>query len=360
MTFGEIFKENRKRLSLTQEEIALRLMVTPQAVSKWETNQGTPDISLLIPISEEFDITVDELLGKSKKSVGEIKDELDELRGSDNKDIEKYRHLQKMLKSNPTNTDILLSLLGTSVEILKNQNQISDTEKADLVKDAEIYAKVLIERADRRGWDKHGYGLLSQIYMYTEDYKRASNAIENLPWTKFNRYRSRGDLAFIQNDYETARTQYGYSMQNTLSWMFYELRQLYITYSKTDVYKGKLYLDAMYKLHKAFFDSKTEIMFLWQFCFACMELAIHHACGCDDREKAFDYLNEYADAIEFQRHFKDNNLPLESKVFPQCANYSVDFSSEYIKRTFARKGLDPIRQDERFKTILNRLKIEVL
>ena len=55
MTFGENFKQNRKRLSLTQEEIALRLMVTPQAVSKWENDQGTPDISLLIPISELFD-----------------------------------------------------------------------------------------------------------------------------------------------------------------------------------------------------------------------------------------------------------------------------------------------------------------
>lgn len=211
MTFGEIFKENRKRLSLTQEEIALRLMVTPQAVSKWETNQGSPDISLLIPISEEFGITVDELLGKSKKSSEEIKEELEELRVVNKELIEKYKHLQKMIKSNPTNTDILLSLLEHIVNLLKSQKQLSDAEKTEYVKEAELYAKSLIERGDQLGWDKHGYGLLAQVYMYAEDYKRAKNTIENLPWTKFNRFRSRGDLAFMQNDYETARDQYSNS-----------------------------------------------------------------------------------------------------------------------------------------------------
>lgn len=37
MNFAEIFKENKKRNDLTQEEIACHLMVTTRAVSKWET-----------------------------------------------------------------------------------------------------------------------------------------------------------------------------------------------------------------------------------------------------------------------------------------------------------------------------------
>ncbi len=357
MTFGEIFKDNRKRLSLTQEEIAIRLMVTPQAVSKWETNQGSPDISLLIPISEEFGITVDELLGKSKKSSKEIKAEIDELRVNNDEFINQYNHLQKMIKSNPTNTDILLYLLENSVNILKYQkSQLSDNEKSEYVKDAEIYAKTLIERGNRSGWDKHGYGLLAQVYMYAGDYERAKRTIENLPWTKFNRFRSRGDLAFIQNDYETARIQYGNSMQNSLSWMFYELRQLYCTYCKTDVYKAKIYLETMYRLHKAFFDYKTESAFIWQFMFSSMELAVFYAnyANNDEKEKAFEFLDEYAEVVEIQENFKNT----KTSIFPQ-SNFSLEkIDQNEIKRTFSRKGLDPVRQDERFYNILKRLKIE--
>lgn len=355
MTFGEIFKDNRKRLCLTQEEIALRLMVTPQAVSKWETNQGSPDISLLIPISEEFGITVDELLGKSQKSSKEIEEEIKELRVNNDEFINQYKHLQKMIKSNPTNTDVLLYLLETSVNILKHRkSQLSDIEKSEYVKDAEIYAKTLIERGDRSGWDKHGYGLLAQVYMYAGDYERAKKTIENLPWTKFNRFRSRGDLAFIQNDYETARMQYCKSLQNSLSWMFYELRQCSYTYCETDVYKSVIYLEAMYKLHKTFFDYKAESAFIWQFMFACMELAVFHA-NYGDKDKAFEFLEEYTDAVEIHQDSQNT----KTTIFPQW-NFQADkIDYNAIKKTLTnRKGLTPLRQEQRFHNILERLKIE--
>ena len=358
MKFGEIFKENRKKLALTQEEVALRLMVTPQAVSKWENNQGTPDISLLIPISELFDITVDELLGKSKKSHSEIKEELEELRVSNNELIEKYKRLQKMIKSTPTNTDVLLSLLEHIVDILKSKKQISDIEKNEYVKDAEQYAKVLIERGDQLGWDKHGYGLLAQVYMYAGDYKRANGAIRNLPWTKFNRFRSRGDLAFIQNDYEYAREQYCYSLKNSLSWMFYELRQLYNTYCYVDSYKAMIYIKAMYQLHKAFFDMKKEMVFVWQFLFACMELAVFHA-NCGDKEQAIKYSEEIVETLETYKDFCNKNMESKSEIFPQCITPLEIFDVDVIKRMFAsRKGLNPIRNDQRFNDILKRLQIE--
>ncbi|MBQ3229982.1 MAG: helix-turn-helix domain-containing protein [Clostridia bacterium] len=355
MTFGEIFKENRKRLSLTQEEIALRLMVTPQAVSKWETNQGSPDISLLIPISEEFGITVDELLGKSKKTSEEIKGELEELKDANNELIEDYKQLQKMIRSNPTNTDILLSLLEHIVNILKNKIELSEKEKSEYVKDAEMYSKTLIERGDKPGWDKHGYGLLAQAYMHAGDYDRAKIAIENLPWTKFNRYRSRGDLAFIQKDYETACVQYENSLKNSLSWVFYELRRLYGSYSFTDAFKAKFYAETMYRLHKAFFDIKTETVFIWAYLFACMELAVFHA-NWGDKKTALTYLEEYADAVETHADLRSKNAESKSAVFPHCTTSQDKIDYDYIKKTFSvRKGLNPIRGEQRFCDILKRL-----
>lgn len=53
----------RRKCGLTQEELAEKCSVTPQAVSKWENGLTSPDISLLPRLGEVFGITTDELLG---------------------------------------------------------------------------------------------------------------------------------------------------------------------------------------------------------------------------------------------------------------------------------------------------------
>ena len=66
-TFGQRFNRLRKKYDLTQEEVAGKLGVSSQAVSKWENDVSMPDISLLLDIARLFNITVDELLGKEKQ-----------------------------------------------------------------------------------------------------------------------------------------------------------------------------------------------------------------------------------------------------------------------------------------------------
>ena len=64
MTLGKRIAENRKRLGLTQDQLAEKLGLTAQAVSKWENDQSCPDITMLPKLAEIFDITTDELLGR--------------------------------------------------------------------------------------------------------------------------------------------------------------------------------------------------------------------------------------------------------------------------------------------------------
>lgn len=54
----------RKKLGFTQEELARKLGVTNQSVSKWETAQCYPDVTLLPKLAEIYDISIDELFGK--------------------------------------------------------------------------------------------------------------------------------------------------------------------------------------------------------------------------------------------------------------------------------------------------------
>ena len=65
---SNLIKTKRKEACLTQEELAQKINVTEKAISRWETGRGTPDISLLVLLAEELDISVSELLkGKEDK-----------------------------------------------------------------------------------------------------------------------------------------------------------------------------------------------------------------------------------------------------------------------------------------------------
>ncbi len=60
--------EKRKKMGLTQEELAEKLGVTFQAVSKWETAKAAPDISFLPELADIFKCTIDELFSRTSDS----------------------------------------------------------------------------------------------------------------------------------------------------------------------------------------------------------------------------------------------------------------------------------------------------
>lgn len=62
MCLGENIAALRKNRGFTQEELAKRLGVSPQAVSKWENGTACPDIALLPEIADIFSVTVDDLM----------------------------------------------------------------------------------------------------------------------------------------------------------------------------------------------------------------------------------------------------------------------------------------------------------
>ena len=59
---GEKLLDLRKSKGLSQEEVADKLGVTRQTVSKWETDQSTPDFDKIAPLCELYEISADELL----------------------------------------------------------------------------------------------------------------------------------------------------------------------------------------------------------------------------------------------------------------------------------------------------------
>ena len=74
-TIGEKISALRKQRKMTQDELAEKMGVSSQAVSKWETNMSIPDLPSLINLADFFGITLDELVRNRKPDVRLVPEE---------------------------------------------------------------------------------------------------------------------------------------------------------------------------------------------------------------------------------------------------------------------------------------------
>ena len=69
MEIKDILKELREKNHLTQDQLAERVLVTRQAVSRWETGETQPNTETLKILSKEFDVSINTLLGSPRQLV---------------------------------------------------------------------------------------------------------------------------------------------------------------------------------------------------------------------------------------------------------------------------------------------------
>ena len=74
-TLGKKISEYRKLRGMTQEDLAVKLNVTSQAVSKWENDLSIPDLPLLIELSDLFHVSLDELVKHKENNVPVVVEE---------------------------------------------------------------------------------------------------------------------------------------------------------------------------------------------------------------------------------------------------------------------------------------------
>ncbi|ARV96415.1 helix-turn-helix transcriptional regulator [Bacillus cereus] len=72
MIFSERLKEEREKRNWSQHDLAEKLHVSRQSVSKWETGKNYPSIEIIIHLSDLFGITIDELLRSDEELTQKI------------------------------------------------------------------------------------------------------------------------------------------------------------------------------------------------------------------------------------------------------------------------------------------------
>ena len=65
---GTFLKKLRKEKGITQEQLAETLSVSGRTVSRWETGNNMPDISILVDIADYYDISIPEIISGERKS----------------------------------------------------------------------------------------------------------------------------------------------------------------------------------------------------------------------------------------------------------------------------------------------------
>lgn len=75
MRIGERLKEEREKNELSQKDVADRLHVARQSVSRWETDQSYPDLENLMALGRLYHVSIDELLGMGKEEISESVEE---------------------------------------------------------------------------------------------------------------------------------------------------------------------------------------------------------------------------------------------------------------------------------------------
>lgn len=108
---GRNIRELRRRQGITQEKLAEKLGTTPQAVSRWESGVGYPDIELLPHIADAFGVSLDELFGKdAREKEAKIQFYLEEFKrlGSLGEQEKRYALMREALEQFPLDHRIML------------------------------------------------------------------------------------------------------------------------------------------------------------------------------------------------------------------------------------------------------------
>ena len=136
-SIGSNIKYYRKQLGLTQEELAGQLFVTPQAVSKWESDAGLPDTAQIVPLAKVLNISTDAIFGLEQGNydaitAAKVHEKFRELRGQIDKRkgaLEACEYLLSECEANPLNFEIYMYFVQSVANLSRNIDPLCDYKK---------------------------------------------------------------------------------------------------------------------------------------------------------------------------------------------------------------------------------------
>jgi len=354
-TIGQIIRQLRKEQDLTQEELAERLNVTSQAVSRWESDTGMPDISQVVPIARVFGVSTDVLFGmpiiNENAEIEKILDEYNRIV----EPIECYTYMLKALEKHPMNTKLLCYALRDGATIIYCK-LISDV--SPVVKECERIANILISSGNDPDCISVAHRELATIYNVLGQYKDAEAHILKLPDTVMDQSKAFREQYFLRGDHTKVLLSdcsvFFNLLRHELILSILEIGKNYYRYEQYDN-AGVCFKSLLDMINGLFGELPTYL---------CMDEAIIWLAKAyiklNQSEKALETL-EILPTLSYQQ--KQIVIGDEISTHPLIKPIGAKFTESYDKSAFNRDCLDaledvafePIKNEVRFKELIKQL-----
>ena len=244
---GQNLKNFRKARNLTQEEVAKHLGISFQSISKWERNDGYPDITMLPVLAHYYGVTIDELIGmnelESAQALEEINKQWEENRSNNNHSAN-VQLMRDALKLYPNNA-LLLVQLSASLERLDG----TESEKQEYLRQAiEVQEQIISYCDDSEVRGSVLFNIAHAYYRYG-DYDKALAYAEKLP----NAYKSRENALVLILADEARKNAVAKAALEPLMW---SLALHLKTLSETE--NNPAYSEKISQIRSILFDTKEN------------------------------------------------------------------------------------------------------
>lgn len=227
ISLGNNIKYARKKLGLTQEELAAQIGVTPQAVSKWEKGTGMPDISMIVPLAQTLSVSTDTLFGLVETDLDDsvyisITKDLEKILADSSSPAEaalaKCQYLLEQVQQNPAH----FIYECCYVENAANLSRYADFDKFCPDKWPEFrdmaikYGTHVIRFCTKTEWVERTHYGLAWIYIHERNYTSARDHISTLPSISSNRLQESilAQLATFENGLDGMKEVLRNNLQN--------------------------------------------------------------------------------------------------------------------------------------------------
>lgn len=178
MSIGKNIYTLRKEKQITQAQLAEKLGVSDQAVSKWENDLCAPDVSMFPILAEYFGVSIDRLFGYH---ISSYQDEINAIIQASEDSMDTYKEIEILsegLKKFPSSPELKIEL-SFSLSMI-NRISKDEKEKAEAVSKAIRLCTEVVNRCGDAKQVDRALNMLNRIYSESGEYGKAMAAIDKM------------------------------------------------------------------------------------------------------------------------------------------------------------------------------------